>query len=154
MCGGAPQGTQRTLSAGPWKSSLGKGTAQRCKREETAASAGDPGSSAGEGLGEGLAGGCCRARSRLVFKLREQEWRTGQERKRWQAGGGGSIGPAKWMGYGKVRNRARRWDMGTGKREEPTDMQCSAFSAKMVICQNLILCHATRGGGGSAVGVC
>lgn len=66
--------------------------------------------------------------------------------------GGGSTGPAKWMGYGKVRNRVRRRDTGTGKREEPRDMQCSAFSAQTVKCQNFISCHATRGGGGSAVG--
>lgn len=36
--------------------------------------------------------------------------------------GEGSTGPAKWMGYGKVRNRARRRDTGTGKREEPKEI--------------------------------
>lgn len=111
-----------------------------------AANARDPGSNVGKVLGRWM------LRSQAEAGLQAEGSRRGGPAGRHRGGrqgeGAALVEPSRWA-VGRVRMRVRRRDIGTGKKE-PTGICNVELSAKMVKSQNFTLCHATRGGGGSA----
>lgn len=101
-------------------------------------------------LGSGWEGGCCGAR--LGWSQAEGS-RGGGLAGRGRGGreaGEEAHGPVKWMGWGRVRWRVRRWDTGTGTgKEGPT----GTFSVKVVKPQ-ISFCVIQPEVGAMLVGIC